>query len=561
MRITARLLFCLVLPLLSPGCESGTVAGTFHRPVPCSLVLPRGINLGLVPAGVRFRSSVPIENLRSDEACRIVDARLEACDAGFQFDLGPFDAPAGATTELPFTLEAGAGTVSCTLVLETEHDQRTVPIRATVDPACFPIPAEFDLGPMMAGCPFTRFLDLPYGCDVGLTIESVEVASGPFSVAPPPLPLTLARGDVFGLGVRFEPEGLGPAEGLLHLRFAGVATPHPMRLRGEGTDGGPEDVFHQAPRPKIDFLFVIENGTSMAGALEHVAHQLRHVEDYAQAQELDFHLGVTTTGLEPGGECPGGVGGGEDGRLVPVDGSRPRWFALDSPQPWAADWEANLAVGACRTGPSRPLEAALRALSPPLADHADDPRHPEPSDGNVGFLRPDADLELIVVTDRPDESPGSVASYLEAFRTWKAGRQVDVSAFTGDPQVGCTGDGGISAGPGDRLAEAVRGTDEGVFQSFCAPDWESSLREATAMAFGYQTCFNLSAVPLDSDGDGVVSEADFVVRVNGRVVTPIGPGGQRSWSFHEGLRAICFHPLAVPEPSSEIRVAYENECA
>jgi len=102
-------------------------------------------------------------------------------------------------------------------------------------------------------------------------------------------------------------------------------------------------------------------------------------------------------------------------------------------------WRANTTIGMCHYD-EQPYEAARRALSPPLVDHADDPRTPEPDDGNLGFLRPDADLAIIFVTDEPDQSTShglTPSGYISFFRSLKPGRagMVRLHAITHPPCV------------------------------------------------------------------------------------------------------------------------------
>jgi hypothetical protein len=270
-------------------------------------------------------------------------------------------------------------------------------------------------------------------------------------------------------------------EATLRLGFADGMNGAPVALRGAGLSGvAMEDVFHQNGRPKADVLFVIDNSEEMTEALPTLANNLRPFLSFAQAQQIDFRIGVTTTGLEPGGDCPGGVGGGEDGRLFPVDGAV-RFVTPETPD-LEARWTANFQVGACRDGPNQILEAALRAATPPVADSADDPRHPEPADGNAGFLRPEAYLSVVAVTNRPDTSPGTANGYFQALQDVKGYRNAHLfrfSAITGDGETGCARD-AQTAAPGDRLLELVGKTGGGVFQSILWPLTFCSLLRITS---------------------------------------------------------------------------------
>src|SRR5690606_994902 len=136
---------------------------------------------------------------------------------------------------------------------------------------------------------------------------------------------------------------------------------------------------------------------------------------FAIEQNVDFHLGVTTTGLTPSGSCPGGFNGGENGRLFPsVSEGRPRLLKPTMPKDELMNYFAqNVLVGTCH-GTEPLLEAAKRALSDPWINT------PLEQDGNMGFLRRSAALSIIGLTDEDDsDSPDPVADYVEFFRKLK----------------------------------------------------------------------------------------------------------------------------------------------
>lgn len=171
-----------------------------------------------------------------------------------------------------------------------------------------------------------------------------------------------------------------------------MAEPYRVSLRGRAAERDVRrDEFEQGRRPEVDVLVVVDNGATPAEESPLLA-EVASLLDLAIATELDARFAVTTTGLvaEPGGGCPGGVDGGEDGRFFPVDHSRPR--IVDEHPGTRETLAANLAVGACHTAPPQTLEAMIRALTPPLSTRADDPRHDEVDCGNLGFLRPEASI-------------------------------------------------------------------------------------------------------------------------------------------------------------------------
>jgi hypothetical protein len=107
--------------------------------------------------------------------------------------------------------------------------------------------------------------------------------------------------------------------------------------------------------PGLDLLVVVDNGVGMAAEQARVLAALGPLPDVLRGR-FDYHLAVTTSSLAPSTSCGGPAGGGERGRFVPIDGSRPRVVTPETPDPRAV-WEANLAVGACHDGPNQALEA------------------------------------------------------------------------------------------------------------------------------------------------------------------------------------------------------------
>src|SRR5690606_14628226 len=99
-----------------------------------------------------------------------------------------------------------------------------------------------------------------------------------------------------------------------------------------------------------------------------------------------------------------------------------------------------------------PFHAALTALSPPLINEVKDSRpgltgHPSWNDGNAGFLRPDAALSIVVLTDEVEQSfefGMTPLGYVGALRDVKGPRfrhLLKISAITvpvrADPRPTC----------------------------------------------------------------------------------------------------------------------------
>ena len=313
------------------------------------------------------------------------------------------------------------------------------------------------------------------------------------------------------------------------------------------------DEFGPAPKGQIDLLWVIDNSKAMAPFADRVASNLKGVRTALEGSWIDYRFAVTTTGLEESPDCDGPVGGGEDGRLVPVDGSRPRILDPSAPD-FDALWSDNVAVGACHDN-SHPLEAAWRALSEPLANHEKDPRHDtEWMDGNAGFLRPDALLALVFVTPVGDIAAGggrSADEYLALLKGIKRGPLL-VSAITGPEESKRTDD--CQAEAGDRLI-ALTEKSFGFAMDICSLSDDGREWLPQDPDRGPNGHF-LKMRPKDKNGDGVVDESDLAVSVDGVAVSARKANGDRVWFYSPSENSILFVTGFVPLAQSIVRVSY-----
>jgi hypothetical protein len=305
------------------------------------------------------------------------------------------------------------------------------------------------------------------------------------------------------------------------------------------------DTFVQDARAKVDVLFVVDNSGSMMEEQQNLGKNFASFLSSAQAQSVDYHIGVTTTGIEPspGGwsMCPGGADGGEAGRLFPVNGSTPRVISPTTPNA-AAIFASNVSVGWCHWD-EQGLEAAYRALSTPLVNSADDPRTSLPNDGNAGFLREDAKLAVVFVSDEEDYSPQTVPFYETFFKSLKGNdpTMLSISAIVGPVALATCP---TASSSGTRYIALANATG-GVFESICTPDWATSLANLSTSAFGPRRRFTLSETPADS--------AQIVVEVNG--VSVAG-----TWTYEPSSRTVIFDEASAPPSGSIVRITYPLGC-
>ncbi|MFY0568324.1 choice-of-anchor D domain-containing protein [Archangium lansingense] len=331
------------------------------------------------------------------------------------------------------------------------------------------------------------------------------------------------------------------------LRFdLGTGTPYTVGLAGKSVLKNEQtDEFIQQLRNKVDVLFVVDNSGSMMDEQQNLGANFSAVLGPASARNVDYHIAVTTTGLEhsSGGwaVCPGGAEGGENGRLFPVDNSSPR--VITPTTPWAeAVFARNTQVGVCHWN-EQGLEAMFRALSDPLVYNVDDARTPLPMDGNAGFLREDATLAIIVVSDEEDFSPQPVSFYETFLLGLKGGdrSKVSFSAVVGPEDLNSCRSASSS---GSRYIQLARATD-GVVENICTPNWAASLERISKSAFTPTRVFPLSETPSDT--------SHILVRVDGVEMTT-------GWTYSPATNSIVFEPGSVPAVGATVTVTYREGC-
>jgi len=226
----------------------------------------------------------------------------------------------------------------------------------------------------------------------------------------------------------------------------------------------------------------------------------------------------------------------------------PKILTNDTPDLEQA-FATNVKVGTCCSDEQESgLHAAMLALSDPLIS--------SPA-ANGGFLREDAKLLIIMVSDEEDQSPGEVDFYVDFFKSIKGyhnDQLMDVSVIVGDKDTGCGGLGGINAQPGNRYIFVQEATG-GIFRSHCFFDWGTTLSDLGLDAFAARTQFALTRQ---------ANPASIQVEVDdgtGPVVIPedtdqSGDG----WTYDVPSNSVVFGDQVVPPRGATITIGYDTTC-
>ncbi len=281
--------------------------------------------------------------------------------------------------------------------------------------------------------------------------------------------------------------------------------------------------FQQNVQPVLDILLVVDNSCSMAEEQAALAHSFGLLLDTLTGNNVDFHIGVTTTDLD----APSPAG---QGRLAPG----PRILTPTTPG-LAATFAAHVQQGTNGSSVEQGLEAMRLALSPPVSTTT-----------NAGFLRDHSGLTVIVLSDEPDRSGVAPATYVQFLHDLRDPGHVQFNAIVGDVPGGCQQ-------PGTTAAEGlgyvdVRASTGGAFSSICDTSWVQALTDLGGPLAGYRQRYRLDQ-PLGGAGE-ILS-----VTVDGVLVPATGGGGMINWTYDPATQSILFTDDAVPPPGAAIVVS------
>lgn len=275
-----------------------------------------------------------------------------------------------------------------------------------------------------------------------------------------------------------------------------------------------EDVLRQRIPERIDVLWVIDNSSSMLAEQQKLAENFPVFLDFYLGSGLDWRIGVISTDTwddTQSGKLQGGAGY--------------LWVDATVPDP-SAVFEDMALLG--RDGSA--AEKGRRAIWLALTD-------PDAIAWNDGFLRDDARLSIIVVSDENDAtsndpSMGELATVLQGL-----GREVTISAIV-TPETPC----GINK-PGLEYAQMVQATG-GLLLDICEEDWSPLLEALGILAGGLSRTFYLPRRPVEETIEVWIE--DEGVRID---------FAADDWTYDPVANAITFVDY-TPRAAAEVHVRY-----
>jgi len=242
------------------------------------------------------------------------------------------------------------------------------------------------------------------------------------------------------------------------------------------------DVFVQEIRRSVDVLLVVDNSCSMIDEQIKLGSNFEaFIEEFVDA-EVDYQIGVTTTDM---------VDPEHRGRLQGETKVITSEMSFEDASDLFAE---NVHVCATGSGFEKGLDAARAALTEPVL-----------SNENAGFLRENAALAIVFVSDEEDISVDPVGTYLDFFfglkgdPAYRARDLVTMSSVVGDLPNGCE----QPRPPQTDCADGVDEEDGDGLIDCDDPDCDSSW-VCSFDIVGEGDCFD----GVDGDNDGAIDCAD-----------------------------------------------------
>lgn len=460
--------------------------------------------------------------------------------AGF-FGVRVFD-PYGATPTVP-EVYPGKATGGATAFAANLHARSGI-----ADLSVFP--NELDFGLTTIGCHSQTMTISAFNvgtAPLDLTGWKLAGCSVEFKVKDSPgVPTTLNAGEGVTWDIVYAPQDEGGDACQLEITSNDADSPSAVvPLAGAGTfETHQVDEFTQLSGQNVDVLFVVDNSGSMSEEQSNLANNFGKFIGEAATWNNDYHLAVTTTDIE-----------GQGGRFV----GSPRFLTKAT----IGSFANSIKVGTNGSGTEQGLLAAQLALSLPNTSDSSiactkdaDCSSPDGCwDGfcggpNRGFLRKDASLEIVIVSDEEDQSPSDLVFYLNFFKSLKGlfnDNLLHIHAIVGPPG-GCSSSNG-DASAGLRYRDIVQSTG-GNLASICESNFATSLKSIGEIAFGLKVQFFLSR-PADAQS--------ILVSINGKACLT---SGGANWTYNAPSNSIVFMEEGgcMPQPGDLIRIEYDTIC-
>jgi hypothetical protein len=483
---------------------------------------PLKINFGdlFVGDGETDSRTVTISNVSDEETGGVLsidDVYLADTTMPYEISgLGAIILPPGAQTTFVVTFAPLTAEDYSTKILidSNDPDEATTEVKILgqgVAPRIELSPTTYDFGTIYIGCETPQPVTVSNVGNADLLVSSFDyiTASNDLTVdtnegVNGALPWTVPPGESREVFVDYAPLDDYPDEGTVVVTSNDPVQPEARALQTAGGElyGENLDLFEQALKSATDILFIIDNSCSMAEEQSNLSTNFTAFAEELEVLDVDFQLAVITT----------------DNPVFRGD------ILNNDTRDLVGEFVPQAVAGTSGSGNEMPWEMAYQSSQ-------------RGGDAGPGgdFLRDDAVLAYIFVSDEPDGSPDSWANYLAYAQSLKSDSDLFIAhAISGDWPSGCG-----SASATNNVYEATVATG-GLYLSVCATDWASHLKALVDSSTLDLSSFELSDFPVPSS---------IEVTVDGSVQTS-------GWSYDAADNSVNFDDDHIPAGGSTIEVYY-----
>lgn len=521
------------------GMLSVHVQGLGGVPTTCSIsVAPTQVTFGLVERGRQVTLPVEIKNSGA-QPCLVSNLVLNGA-AEFAFGSAPPSSVSiapGNSHRLDLVYSPpDYGNHSTLFEFDADDPAQahvSVPVSGSSAPSdllVIPSSLDFNVVPVLCRSPVRQITLYNTGGNT-ITVTAVYLdpsTSAEFELTPVSVPMNIPAGASRVLEMRYHPIDIGVDTGVLFISHSNSLVPVAVPLSGEGAiNPTVTDTFSQLPTPQADVLFVVDNSGSMSEEQNLLGQNIGSFVQFAQQQMIDYQISVTTTDVD----------WGQAGWMT----GNPTFITPSTPNGLNVFEQRVDGLGTGGSGDEQGLEAAYLALSDPLINTQ-----------NAGFLRQDAALAVVLVSDEEDSSPNTTTFYENFFRNIKGFQNASLfsfSAIVGPAPSGCFSGNG-SADAGNRYISVAQATG-GVVESICNVNWGQTLANIGLNSFGLRRSFQLSSQPVP---------VTIAVTVDNVATPSTTPAGQNNWNYDQATNSVIFTTVATPDANSVITVTYSVAC-
>ena len=417
---------------------------------------------------------------------------------------------------LPITYEHNGAVVSI-LSNDEENPEIFVLLEGYGDAPKIEVSPEYvDYGDVSIGCDNEYRVTIKNEGNLDLEIENVvQMTTLPNDInidygSLPEPPWSLLQNEEVDLLIKYTPNDVGLDESIVRID-SNDSNNESLEIIQEGNGDVEHWITHEWVQEEeriYDILWIIDNSGSMRTFQSRLSSNMSNFMTHINATgNVNFRMGFITTDYH---------------YLVSpyIDNNTPNVNTK------AADIVNSIGIGG--SGTEKGLQKAHQALLYFIATGE--------------FLRDDANLIMIFVSDERDNSPFPTSDYINEFLSIRPINRIKAYAVIGDPPIGCdtsNGNWNVSAQFGSHYYD-VANWFNGDWYSICEYDWSTNMTNL-AQDITIKSAFELE------EPDPIVNTIE--VYVNGQSVTS-------GWTYNSVENWVRFDSNHIPTGGQTIRIEY-----